>query len=203
MPRQAVEGLRRVLDAEVRAGGPLAVKAVKARFRLVHWLVADGRPDEALAVLAELLDRQREALPAGADALLDTRLRVGDVRLLAGDARGAVDDFRAALAEVPDGAGPAASRKALAIRRRVAHALEAARDPAGSADAWDQLADALETAEPGKAAAARQHVQVQDVLLQTRLAHVRVPGWFFNRFHGTDRADFVAALADLHRRTGA
>ncbi|WP_256104301.1 S-4TM family putative pore-forming effector [Streptomyces sp. ODS05-4] len=45
--------------------------------------------------------------------------------------------------------------------------------------------------------------QVQDVLLQTRLAHVRVPDWFFNRFHGTDRADFAAALADLHRRTGA
>ncbi len=44
--------------------------------------------------------------------------------------------------------------------------------------------------------------QVQDVLLQTRLAHVRVPNWFFNRFHGADRADFAAALADLHRRTG-
>ncbi|WP_236242935.1 S-4TM family putative pore-forming effector [Streptomyces sp. CC228A] len=44
--------------------------------------------------------------------------------------------------------------------------------------------------------------QVQDVLLQTRLAHVRVPDWFFDRFHGTDRADFAADLADLHRRTG-
>lgn len=44
--------------------------------------------------------------------------------------------------------------------------------------------------------------QVQDVLLQTRLKHARVPDWFFDRFHGTDRADFAADLRELHRRTG-
>ncbi|MFE7835527.1 S-4TM family putative pore-forming effector [Streptomyces sp. NPDC057474] len=41
--------------------------------------------------------------------------------------------------------------------------------------------------------------QVQDVLLQTRMRHARVPNWFFRRFLTTDRADFSAAMNELEQ----
>ncbi|MEU9477490.1 S-4TM family putative pore-forming effector [Streptomyces sp. NPDC048191] len=39
--------------------------------------------------------------------------------------------------------------------------------------------------------------QAQDVLLRTRLAHARVPNWFFRRFLDSDRADFAAAMDEV------
>ncbi|MCC9741311.1 S-4TM family putative pore-forming effector [Streptomyces sp. MNU89] len=55
---------------------------------------------------------------------------------------------------------------------------------------------AQESETPGLLVLARQ---VQDVLLQTRLTQARVPDWFFNRFHATDRADFAVSMGELSR----
>jgi hypothetical protein len=39
--------------------------------------------------------------------------------------------------------------------------------------------------------------QVQDVILQTRMAHARVPNLFFARFHKQDRIDFAESMSEL------
>jgi hypothetical protein len=41
--------------------------------------------------------------------------------------------------------------------------------------------------------------QVQDVILATRRAQARVPGWFFQRFRGQDRVDFQREVGELAR----
>ncbi|MEU6073327.1 S-4TM family putative pore-forming effector [Micromonospora sp. NPDC047074] len=39
--------------------------------------------------------------------------------------------------------------------------------------------------------------QVQDLIFHSRLVQARVPGWFFRRYHPSDRVDFQAAMAGL------
>ncbi len=39
--------------------------------------------------------------------------------------------------------------------------------------------------------------QVQDVILQTRMTHARVPNFFFARFQDQDRVDFTASMDEL------
>ncbi|MER7759195.1 hypothetical protein [Streptomyces sp. NPDC097619] len=155
---EAAKELRDVLDAECRDGGPLAVRAVKARARLAHWQVADGRPEEALALTEELLTLQLDALPHASEAVLDTRSRIADLRIATGDARGAVEGLRTVLTAVVAGAG--AGKRLAATRRRLAHALEAVGDMADAAEQWELLAAGYDQVPDGaRAATARQQAE--------------------------------------------
>ncbi|MEU9899966.1 S-4TM family putative pore-forming effector [Streptomyces phaeochromogenes] len=40
--------------------------------------------------------------------------------------------------------------------------------------------------------------QIQDMIFQSRERNTRVPNWYFRRFKEQDRADFQAAMAELH-----
>ncbi|MEG3630708.1 tetratricopeptide repeat protein [Streptomyces poriticola] len=171
--------IREVLGIATRAGGPLGVRAVKARAQLAHWQVAEGRPDHAMATMEEQLALQLAALRPESDAVLDTRSRIADLRLLSGDAQGAVAELRAVLAATgadttpgPSGSraaatgpGGGATRRVTATRRRLAHALEAAGDLAGAAGQWELLADGRAASDPdGAASARRQTEQLRDRL---------------------------------------
>ncbi len=59
------------------------------------------------------------------------------------------------------------------------------------------VASANLDAEPESAAFYGLARNVQDLILRTRIRNIRVPNWFFTRFHQLDRVDFGVVVAEL------
>jgi CHAT domain-containing protein/tetratricopeptide (TPR) repeat protein len=93
---EQAERLRRLsLERVVRSTGPDSPQADQQRRSLARLLAAQGRVDEAVAMIEELVARYPDPVPPGAAYLVASDVMLlGDMRLLADDPQAAAEDYR-------------------------------------------------------------------------------------------------------------